>query len=98
MSSKYGWIITVDHIENSEKPIIGPSDISPEMTARLIVAAHKNHGQKFKMYDDDGELYYSGTILGDYDGFEPLDDYGTPNAGCTDIKLYNSATNEWESL
>jgi hypothetical protein len=90
----YGWIITVDHIENSEKPVIGPSGISPELTAHL----NKNQGQKFKMYDDDGELYYSGRIIGDYSGFEPLDDYGTPNAGCTEIKLYNSTSNEWETV
>lgn len=23
----------------------------------------------------------------DYQGFEPLDDYGTPNAGCVKMKL-----------
>jgi hypothetical protein len=39
------------------------------------------------MFDGDGELYYSGTIWGDFDGFEPLDDFGTPSAGCIEIKL-----------
>jgi len=36
---------------------------------------------------DDGELYYEGTLFGRYGGFEPLDDFGTPNAGCTMIKI-----------
>jgi hypothetical protein len=33
------------------------------------------------------ELYYTGYIYGEYDGFEPLDDFGTPNAGAVHIKL-----------
>jgi hypothetical protein len=54
--------------------------------------------QKFKMYDDDGILYYKGYLYGDdADGFEPLDDFGMPNAGCVDIK-YKSNNGEWESL
>jgi hypothetical protein len=39
------------------------------------------------MYDDDSELYYAGKIWGDFDGFEPLDDFGMPNGGCTQISL-----------
>jgi hypothetical protein len=49
------------------------------------------------MYDDDGKLYYAGTIWGDYDGFEPLDDFGMPNAGCTSIEYKNDA-GTWEVL
>ena len=37
------------------------------------------------MKDDDGETYYEGEIYGDFTGFEPLDNYGMPNAGCTSI-------------
>jgi hypothetical protein len=37
------------------------------------------------MKDDDGITYYEGEIYGDYDGFEPLDDFGTPNAGAVSI-------------
>ena len=49
-------------------------------------------------YDDDGILYYKGYLYGDdADGFEPLDDFGMPNAGCVDIK-YKSNNGEWESL
>ena len=93
----YAWIIDVDHIEMNETPTMGPSNMTPELAARLI-ALKKDEGQKFKMYDGDGELYYSGRIIGEYDGFEPLDDFGMPNAGCTEIKLYNNKTREWETL
>jgi hypothetical protein len=36
---------------------------------------------EFRMYDDDGLLYYSGKSS-EYATFDPLDDYGAPNAGC----------------
>ena len=32
----------------------------------------------------------AGKIWGDFDGFEPLDDFGEPNAGCTEIRLRDS--------
>jgi hypothetical protein len=58
----------------------------------------------FRMYDDDRELYYTGVRTGQGDdhgseeGFEPLDDYGTPNAGATEIRYYKPETGEWETL
>ena len=36
---------------------------------------------KFRMSDGDGKVYYVGWIDGEYDLTEPLDDFGTPNAG-----------------
>ena len=48
------------------------------------------------MKDDDGNLYYEGLIFGDYMGFEPLDEFGMPNAGCTIIE-YN-IKGKWERL
>lgn len=53
----------------------------------------------FRMYDDDGELYYTGRYISN-DGepeFGPLDDYGAPNAGATHIEFKN-AKGEWEEL
>ena len=50
------------------------------------------------MYDDDGGHYYNGVLIGDYDGFEPLDDFGEGNAGCTEIRLYNNKTRKFETL
>jgi hypothetical protein len=51
---------------------------------------------KFLMYDDDGVLYYEGRAK--EVGFEPLDNFGTPNSGCTSIKFLNPKTDEWEVL
>jgi hypothetical protein len=54
---------------------------------------------KFRMFDDDGVLYYEG-YSNDNNGekaFDPLDDFGLPNAGCTDIK-YKNKLGRWESL
>jgi hypothetical protein len=90
VSSTYGWIITRDFLAegdadtlniNGDVGITGPRDISPSMTLRL----HHGHGRKFRMYDEDGELYYEGRILGDLRESEgdPLTDFGAPNAGCT---------------
>ncbi len=48
----------------------------------------------FKMYDDDDTLAYGGYLKTELDGteeaFAPLDDYGMPNFGCTDIKYRNA--------
>jgi len=79
----YRWVITTDHLEAADHDYDatgkqGPSNANPELTA---------DPQQFQMFDDDGELYYSGILYGLADGFEPLDDFGTPNAGCTIIKI-----------
>lgn len=91
--SIYGWIITDDHISNEDKGVSGPSGLKPEFETQLKAGK----GEQFKMFDDDGELYYSGLIVGDYDGFEPMDDFGMPNAGVTTIK-YKGKSGEWEVL
>ena len=95
-SSRYGWIIDNDYISggsDNRKGTSGPRGISPEMLHSL----KSGEGDKFQMFDDDKELYYSGRIVGDYYGFEPLDDFGEPNAGCTLIK-YVSGPNKGRFL
>jgi hypothetical protein len=55
----------------------------------------------FQMFDDDRQHYYSGLcILPEgltEEAFRPLDDFGTPNAGCTSIK-YRNASGHMETL
>ena len=88
MSSIYNWTITKDHIEKGkENGLTGPANKS----------RHTANEAQFRMFDDDGELYYSGSIWGDYDGFEPLDDFGMPSAGCTGIQ-YQNDKGEWKWL
>lgn len=94
--AKYGWIIDKDIICcGDDEGVIGPRDISLEHQEML---KNTKQGEKFKMYDDDGELYYEGRIVGeDYLQLEPLVDFGMGNAGCTEIR-YKNKTGEWESV
>jgi hypothetical protein len=90
----YGWIIVEDHIDGRGASggavgVSGPRNACRELLALL----EHGEGRTFTMHDDDGEKYYTGRILS-FDGpgsefdFGPLDDYGMPNAGCTEIR-YN---------
>jgi hypothetical protein len=62
---KYGWVITKDVLfegggfERSDVGVVGPRDVHPEIEARLS----KGEGLKFRMKDDDGEVYYEGRIV-----------------------------------
>lgn len=110
------WIIDVDKIASEEDKrenpdgacnlnavgLMGPSTISEEAQELL---RDKKNGTKFKMYDDDGELYYKGRFILDpkededeEDEFQPLDNFGTPNAGCSHIKYRNPETKTWDVL
>lgn len=102
--ASYGWVITKDHLAKKYKDIesevgtYGPSTI----TGAIEKALHAGKGHKFKMYDDDGELYYSGRIVidGEPDYYElvaPLRDFGTPNAGAVrvDYKNHPEWNEEW---
>jgi hypothetical protein len=86
----YEWTITHDFIAEPEAEqgtnlnavgVFGPRGAK---RTHEEIAADPN-GKKFRMFDDDGELYYEGILVGG-DGFEPLDDFGSPNAGATAIK------------
>lgn len=95
--TKHGWIVTFDHLENSDVSIVGPRGIDADIRSSLEAGA----GEDFRMYDDDGELYYAGRFLALTDAhpesqFSPLDDYGMPNAGCTEIRYKSGA--EWKTL
>lgn len=88
----YSWTITKDHLDGEDTGITGPGGTTFDWEANPTA------GEEFKMYDDDNELYYTGRLVGDdVAGFEPLDDYGMPNAGCTGIK-YKSKDGVWEYL
>ena len=100
---KYAWQIDKDHQPDPSAPegsysnapgVAGPFDADPELLRQL---AQREGGEAFRIYDDDGELYYSGRIIGDYEGFEPLDDFGAPNAGATEIR-YKDKSGRWAQL
>ncbi len=79
------WVITKDHISDGADEGVGS-----RYYKKGIRLPHR-----FKMYDDDGELYYEG-LSSDKDVFNPLDDFGMPNAGCTEIKYLTDG--KWETL
>jgi len=78
------WTITRDRFDHGAAVgTVGPS--GAELTHAEIIA----HPDKvmFKLYDDGGEHYYTGYMVGDSNEFAPLDDFGQPNAGCTVLKV-----------
>jgi hypothetical protein len=77
------FVITVDKISEPDEQGYGVGVIGPRECKRTAEQI-KAEGQHFKMYDDDGEHYYSGYCV--EESLSPLDCYGTPNAGCTHIK------------
>ena len=94
------WTISVDHFPDADAApgtncnavgIVGPR--SATMTHDEIMKHPESRA--FRMLDDDGELMYSGRIVGG-DGFEPLDNFGTPNAGATEIQYH--VNGRWETL
>lgn len=85
----YAWVITVDHIafpdarEGTYQNAVGVS--GPRQQDHSNDEIVKN-GTAFKMYDDDGELYYEGYGLNCEGTDHPLLDFGMPNAGATRIE------------
>lgn len=81
--SHYRWKITKDHITKPDEEsyavgIEGPRDADNSVSSNPT---------RFSLYDDDRICYYEGMLYGDFEGFEPLDDFGTGFAGCTMMKL-----------
>lgn len=80
--SKYVWVITDDYVDGGKDVgVTGPRSAGANATVG------KDEGVAFRMKDDDGEVYYLGRIKGTFQGYEPLYDFGMPNAGCTSIEL-----------
>jgi len=82
------WIITEDKINNG-------ADVGKKST---FGEPKKSEAVKFRMKDDDGEVYYHGLCDDSEteDAFEPLDDFGMPNAGCTSIEYFENG--KWSVL
>ena len=100
-TSAYAWRIDRDHLAETGGDVhddagtTGPHNAPETMLDALTDA----DGTPFRMYDDDGILYYSGRIIdpaGAHD-FAPLEDFGTPNAGATEIHYQNPA-GEWKAI
>ena len=99
----FAWVITKDHLYNSDNPVtsdeagtIGPSESPDELSDMLGENGHIDprlvRTFKFRMYDDDGILYYTGKLITKSDDpseealYAPLADFGGPNSGAVLIK------------
>jgi hypothetical protein len=79
----------------------GPRTARPETLRRLDAG----EGEPFRMLDDDQIVYYHGRVIDDHDAedyhgepeFQPLDCYGTPNAGAVWVQ-YRDATGTWTTI
>ena len=82
MTAAYRWKIDKDYLDGGNKHsavgVEGPRDLDENVSANPV---------GFTLYDDDDNAYYHGWLYGDYEGFEPVDDYGMPNAGAVHIKF-----------
>jgi len=90
----YTWIVTRDTIlGDSSEAVgkIGPSGSADRAPFDSVII----HGEHFRMLNDAGEAQFSGYILGNYRGREPLDDYGSEN-GCSLIEFEHDG--EWLTL
>lgn len=89
----YAWIIDEDRIATlGTVSVVGVKGGSLPRMAQV-------DGTRFRLLDDDGEVYYVGRFFGDPDSqeaFGPLDDFGEPAAGCTTIQYHRNG--QWETL
>lgn len=99
----YSWCITVDHFKDTLDLFGDEAGTYGPRTSKLKFEDIKNHPNAipFRMFTDDKELVYEGLYVGENDGpedqFGPLDDFGTPNFGCTYIE-YKNDDGEWAQL
>lgn len=75
---------------------------SPEERATMLDAFKASMTEEFRLYDDDGELYYEGLCLNlddqDEEGaFDPLN-WAMNNDGCTTMKYRKKGHAIWKTL
>lgn len=96
------WIITRDHLAE-QFPADFEHDHATNRTRSYgwdavcaVLKATKTRSAlyAFKLYDDDGELYYEGVCTDE--SFGPLD-WARYDSGCTEIK-YRQKDGSWQTL
>ena len=82
--ANYTWIVTRDRVSGNNSDAVGQIG-PPGAKNRATFEAVVRRGAHFRLLDSGGEVRYTGYILGEYQGFEPLEEYGRRN-GCTRIQ------------
>jgi len=88
------WIITKDHCKDE----YSPRDEAGRRSANYDEGKATSLVHRFRMYDDDDVLCYEGlsNTCDSTGAFGPMDDFGTPNVGCTSIFYLRGE--KWEML
>lgn len=87
----YTWIVTRDSVLGDTSEAvgkIGPSGSKSRERFDIVILK----GEHFRLLDATGEPQFSGYIVGEYNGPEPLEDYGRAN-GCIAIEYERDG--EW---
>ncbi len=92
--NKYTWIVTQDAILGDSSDAVGMIG-PPRATRRERFDVIITQGERFRMANDIGEVQFVGYIVGEFDGSEPLQDYGLDN-GCASIEYEREG--RWISL
>lgn len=97
------WMITKDLIDDGESKFVGRvPKIVRDTTEEGKLQWAKELPCEFRLYDDDGELYYEGKCgdLSQYDeehAFAPLD-WAMSYSGCTTMQYREPGSKEWKLL
>lgn len=106
-----GWVIDRDYLEPGEDGRVGygqraeenrVSDFHHVTVTRGLKASEVKDPVRFRLKDDDDEVYYGGAISrswidGDEDlAFSPLA-FGAADAGCTELE-YHYGDGAWKGL
>ncbi len=81
------WIIDTDLIGDKTKPAGTLANAVGLVGPRGYKGDGSELTHKFRLKDDDGEVYYTGRTDDD-SSFAPLDGFGEPNAGATTIEYW----------
>ncbi|MDR9847060.1 hypothetical protein [Herbaspirillum huttiense] len=108
------WIITKDLMPIGDISHVGKGNLPSDLKEKLkfadgVLTRHALIGDfrktlnfEFRLFDDDGELYYEGKC-GDLDkadqerAFEPLD-WAMNDSGCTRMDYRKVGEREWKTL
>ena len=93
---QYRWIITLDYIAALDAEPYSNVNAHGLCGPRDPNFAIRDNPMPFRLRDADHNLYYEGILYGDYEGFEPLDDFGKPNAGAITIEHYEN--DQWREI
>lgn len=87
-----GWTITRDVLGDEPEAVgvVGPRSYGDAPTDAKALPI------RFRLLDDDGEVYYEGRMneaamdAFGYSDEDPLHGFGAPNAGCTSLQYFTS--------